>query len=69
VLEDCGVRLWVHLRLCGLQATFRCCDGSSPTADARKHFRKENHPIIEATTRPKVGIGRVASTEIIALDL
>ena len=36
---------WVHLRECRTCGEVSCCD-SSPNKHARKHARRENHPVI-----------------------
>jgi ubiquitin-hydrolase Zn-finger-containing protein len=35
---------WVHLRMCQICGTIRCCD-SSPNQHASKHAREDSHPI------------------------
>ena len=38
---------WVHLRLCLTCGHVGCCD-SSPGKHARKHARRESHPIFQS---------------------
>ena len=50
--EGCGECLaigseWVHLRLCMECGNVGCCD-SSPNRHARRHARKERHPVIRS---------------------
>jgi uncharacterized UBP type Zn finger protein len=38
---------WVHLRMCQVCGTIRCCD-DSPNKHASKHFAESGHPIIRS---------------------
>ena len=47
--EDCvqtGAN-WVHLRTCQTCGVTLCCD-SSPNRHARKHARRQHHPVISS---------------------
>lgn len=52
---------WVNLRLCRSCGHVGCCD-QSPGRHVCAYFHKTGHPIIEATTRPKVGAGATSTT-------
>jgi hypothetical protein len=41
---------WVHLRMCEICGTIRCCD-SSPNRHASRHAHESGHPIVRSAER------------------